>query len=40
MFANAKQFDGSFSATCQEDSVPSSLTSLVNMILEGPSIKD
>ena len=40
MFDKAKRFDGSFSATCQEESVPSSLVSLVNMILEGPSIKD
>ena len=40
LFDNSKPFDGSFSATCQEESVPSSLISLVNMILEGPSIKD
>ena len=40
LFDKSKPFDGSFSATCQEESVPSSLISLVNMILEGPSIKD
>lgn len=40
LFDKSKPFDGSFSETCQEESVPNSLLSLVNMILEGPSIKD
>ena len=40
LFDKAEPFDGSLSSTCQEDSVPSSLVALVNMILEGPSIKD
>ena len=33
-------FDGTCTSTCQEDSVPQSLISLINMILEGPSIED
>ncbi len=32
-------FDGSFKQTSEYDAVPPSLMSLVNMILDGPSIK-
>ena len=35
-----KKFEGSFDSKCQEESVPSSLTTLVSMVLNGPSIKD
>ena len=34
-----KQFDGSFSRECEQDSVPSSLLALVNMIQHGPNSK-
>uniref|UniRef100_UPI00358EC93F uncharacterized protein isoform X1 n=1 Tax=Myxine glutinosa TaxID=7769 RepID=UPI00358EC93F len=34
LFDKCKPFDGSFSETCQEESVPDLLVSLVNMILE------
>ena len=34
------KFTGSFPAECQEHSLPSSLKSLVSMILNGPNIKD
>jgi len=37
---NATPFTGSFEENCQEKSVPNLLLSLVNMVLEGPSIKD
>ncbi|KAK3883112.1 hypothetical protein Pcinc_012540 [Petrolisthes cinctipes] len=33
-------FTGSFSAQCQEDSLPSSLKALVSMILNGSNLKD
>jgi len=33
-------FPGSFDKNCQENSVPHLLLSLINMVLEGPSIKD
>lgn len=36
----SKPFTGSFEENCQEKSVPHSLLALVNMVLEGPSIKD
>ena len=39
IFGEAKPFNG-FPEQCQEDSVPQLLLTLVNMILEGPSIKD
>ena len=39
IFGETKQFNG-FPEKCQEDSVPQLLLTLVNMILEGPSIKD
>ena len=39
IFGEAKPFNG-FPEKCQEDSVPQLLLTLVNMILEGPSIKD
>ena len=39
IFGEAKPFHG-FSERCQEDSVSQILLTLVNMILEGPSIKD
>jgi hypothetical protein len=34
------KFNGSFSPNCQEDSLPTSLKSLVAMILKGPDLKD
>ena len=34
-----KQFDGFFTSECQRDSVPSSLSALVNMVEDGPNIK-
>jgi hypothetical protein len=34
------QFNGSFLSKCQEDSLPSSLKSLISLILNGPNIKD
>ena len=40
LFDNPKPFDGSFDKKCQEQSVPEELIALVNMILNGPSIKD
>lgn len=39
IFGEAKSFTG-FPSGCQKSSVPSLLLSLVNMILEGPSIRD
>ncbi|KAG7177478.1 hypothetical protein Hamer_G026069 [Homarus americanus] len=39
MFGEAKPFNG-FHQECQEESVPSLLLGLVNMVLEGPSIND
>ena len=39
IFGEAKPFNG-FPEHCQEDSVPQLLLTLVNMILEGPSIND
>ena len=39
IFDEAKPFNG-FPKQCQEDSVPKLLLTLVNMVLEGPSIKD
>ena len=40
MFEEPKPFNGSFEEMCQEKSVPNLLLALVNMVLEGPSIKD
>ena len=34
------QFTGSFPPGCQENSLPSSLKSLVSLILNGPNLKD
>ena len=34
------KFTGSFPAECQEHSLPSSLKSIVSMILNGPNIED
>ena len=34
------KFTGCFPAQCQEDSIPSSLKSLVSMILNGSNLKD
>ena len=39
MFDKIFHFDGSFKPECQQKSVPTSLLSLVNMILKGPNIK-
>lgn len=40
MFHKTSHFDGSFGDNCQEASVPDVLLALINMILEGPSIKE
>lgn len=40
LFENSRTFNGSFEENCQKSSVPNSLLVLVNMVLEGPSIKD
>ncbi len=40
MFDMEYKFSGSFSENCQDDAVPAKLKALVNMILEGPNIKD
>ncbi len=40
MFEDPKPFNGSFEEMCQEKSVPNLVLALVNMVLEGPSIKD
>ena len=39
MFDKIFHFDGSFKPECQQNSVPTSLLSLVNMILKGPNIE-
>lgn len=39
MLGSKYSFSGSFESDCQENSVPASLLSLVNMILNGPNIK-
>ena len=39
MFQNEQAFDGSLPIDCEEKFVPSSLLTLVKMVLEGPSIK-
>ena len=40
MFRNSYSFDGSFSPDCQTNVIPTSLKALVDMILQGPSIKN
>lgn len=40
LFDEKETFSGTFSSDCQERSVSTSLLTLVNMILEGPNIKD
>lgn len=40
MFSKSYTFEDSFSESCQKDSVPQSLQSLIQMIIYGPSIKD
>ena len=40
MLEDTKHFNGTFEEKCQEKSVPSLLLALVNMLLEGSSIKD
>ena len=40
IFTRRFMFDGTFPHGCQQDSVPSSLLALMNMILEGPTIKE
>ena len=40
MRASAEEFNGTFSDDCQSSSVPPSLTALVSMVHEGPSIKN
>lgn len=39
MFDKKFHFDGSFKSGCQQDSVPTSLLALLNMILKGPNIE-
>ena len=39
MFEDTVRFSGSFQGGCQEDSVPNVLVAIVNMVLDGPSIK-
>ena len=39
MFQNEQAFDGSLPIDREEKSVPSSLLTLVTMVLEGPSLK-
>ncbi|CAB4011701.1 Hypothetical predicted protein [Paramuricea clavata] len=39
MLTTTNTFNGSFDANCQENSVPKSLLSLINMILYGPNIE-
>ena len=40
MFEDTGRFRGSFPGGCQEDSVPNVLVAMVNMVLDGPSIKN
>ena len=40
MFRNSYSFDGSFSPDCQTNVIPTSLKALVDMILQGPGIKN
>lgn len=40
MFDNVSLFNGSFPPQCQEHVIPKSLKALVDMVLQGPSIKD
>ena len=40
MLEKKQNFDGTFTSSCQKDSVPTSLLALVTMILEGPNIQD
>ena len=40
MFEDTGRFRGSFQGGCQEDSVPNVLVAMVNMVLDGPSIKN
>ena len=40
IFSKTSKFEGTFSPECQEQSVPRSLLTLVNMILRGPNIND
>ena len=35
-----QNFDGTFTSSCQKDSVPTSLLALVTMMIEGPNIQD
>ena len=39
MFSMQQSFKGTFEIDCQKKSVPPSVLALVNMIIEGPSIK-
>jgi hypothetical protein len=40
IFDKDLSFNGSFQKGCQENSIPTSLLALVNMVLKGPNIKD
>ena len=40
MLEKKQSFDGTFTSSCQKDSVPTSLLALVTMMLEGPNIQD
>ena len=40
MLTKQQYFNGSFESACHHQAVPKSLLALVNMILEGPNIKN
>ena len=40
IFQNEQAFDGTFLPDCQESSIPSSLKTLISMILDGPNTRD
>ena len=40
MLEKKQNLDGTFTSSCQKDSVPTSLLALVTMMLEGPNIQD
>ena len=40
MLEKKQNFDGTFTSSCQKDSVPTSLLALVTLMLEGPNIHD
>ena len=40
MLEKKQNFDGTFTSSCQKDSVPTSLLALVTIMLEGPNKQD